>query len=272
MNQDKNSTYITYNIETINGVVGDIGSIDNLSTGDNTTNISKKNTLEKSPEVKGTIWKKKVVNLYKNLTIKKIYIELNEDNAISDQNDFDEKIQKAIRYKLENKSFCIYLKPIRHLSSYKNEKALEAKNIFYEYLLSNNEHIKKCEMILNESMNAILHLYENSERKLIFRGIIEYYKRETYSNLNKVSFGYIDKDFYCSTQLNDQDMEELDKKINNEMNRPYSFVDFYTGFDIHDLPYNAKYIKAIPTILFEMKQRNIDLSDLEQYLNVKIGN
>lgn len=252
-------------IENFNGILGNVEKIDNFSTGNDTNNISNKNTENELSESKSSSLKRQV-------TIKKIYIELNEDNAILDQNDFDEKIQKAIHYKLKNKSFCISLKPIRHLSSYKNEKALEAKNIFHEYLLSNNERIKKCEMILNESMNTIVQLYGNTERKLIFRGIIEYYKRETYSNLNKVSFGYIDKDFYCSTQINDQDMEELDKKINNEMNRPYFTVDFYTGFDIHDLPYNAKYIKAIPTILFEMKQRNIDLSGLEQYLNVKIGN
>lgn len=261
-------------IEHFHGILGDVEQIDNFSTGNNTKNISNKqeNTQEEYSEPKALNWKIKVVNLYRNLIIKKIYIGLNEDNAISDQKDFDKKIQKAIHYKLENKSFCIYLQATRHLSSYKNEKALETKNIFHEYLLSNNERIKKCEMILNESMNTIVQLYGNSERKLIFRGIIEYYKRETYSNLNKVSLGYIDKDFYCSAQINDQDMEELDKKINNEMNRPYSFVDFYTGFDIHDLPYNAKYTKAIPTILFEMNRKNIDLNDLKQYLNVKIGN
>lgn len=263
-----------YNIENFHGILGNVEKIDNFSTGNDTNNISNKNNNTENELFKSNTFsfKQQVINIYKNLTIKKIYIELNEDNAISDQNDFDEKIQKAIHYKLKNKSFCIYLKPIRHLSSYKNEKALEVKNIFYEYLLSNNERIKKCEMILNESMDRIVQLYGNSERKLIFRGIIEYYKRETYSNLNKVSFGYIDKDFYCSVQINDQDMEELDKKINDEMNRPYSFVGFYTGFDIHDLPYNAKYTKAIPTILFEMNRKNIDLNDLKQYLNVKIGN
>ena len=102
--------------------------------------------------------------------------------------------------------------------------------------------------------------------------MIEYYKKEICSRLNKVSFGYSDTDFYCYTQLNDIDIEELNDKVNKEMNIPYSFVDFQTGFDIHDLPYNAKHKKAIPAILFEMNRRKIDFHELRNYLYLRIGN
>ncbi|WP_373034156.1 hypothetical protein [Sulfurovum sp.] len=246
--------------------MGNVEKIDNFSTGNNTHNISCKNTKAE------LVPSEQEVNPANETSIERIQIVLGEENEISDQEDFQNKVQKVIQCKLNGTLFQIDIKSTRHFQSYKEAKNLEVENHFHREFLSNNKRISKCEKVLNNAFVTIMDLFGNDESVLIFQGLIEYYKREKYSALNKVSFGFVDKEFYCFTRFNDENMAELEIIVNKEMNIPYSFVDFHTGFDIHDLPYPTKYTKAIPAILIEMDRVRIALGDLKSYINSKIGN
>lgn len=249
-------------IENFHGVLGNVESIGILSTGNNSQNT---HNLENKEQSSILINKKDVIN---------ILIELNEINGISySKNEISNKIQKALEYFLEGKTFFIELSTNRYKKELDDFKETsEERNYLLRLNNSNIKKIKKAEFILNNVLNVLNELFLPKEIELILIGIIEYYKKQQYSNMNKVSFGRVGLDFYCYNQILDEDMKELNEKVQKEIGYPYSFIDFNSGYDIHHLPYNAKYTKAIPTILFEMHEQNIDLSKLEKYLYLRIGN
>lgn len=254
--QEKIITNI-YNINTLNGVAGNINSIENLSVGENSTNISNKDT--------------KATSENKNISkIKKICIHLNEKNGIENIKKFEELFDKAIKFQLEKKDYKFYLKPSKYLKEYKSAVPLSLKNEFHRLLIRNNKIFEEIEKVINNSMGELLNLYQIYEIKLIIQGLIEFYKTE--EERHKISFGLIGKEFYCYTTLNNEQMQELEELVQNEMNIPYYLVDFHTGYDTFHLSCKTRFLKAIPAILLEMYDNNIDFKEISKYQYQRIGN
>lgn len=267
--QKKTTTNI-YNIDTLNGIAGNVNTIDNLSIGKNSTNVSNKD-IKATFQNKNVFFKQIKFFLYNFLIKKKIFIHLNEKNEIENIKEFEKLFNKAIKFQLEKKDYKFYLKPSRYLKEYKSANSLSSKNEFYKLLTRNNKIFEEIEKIINDSISELLKLYQIYEIKLIIQGLIEFYRIKNESE-NKISFGFPEKDFYCYTTLDNEEIEELNTLVQREMNMPYCFVDFHTGYDTFHLSPKIRFLKAIPTILLEMYDNNIDFKEIEKYQYQKIGN
>lgn len=273
MNNNEDMKQYVY-IQNFQGILGNIKKIGNLSIGDHNSNsvyergvVSSQGLMNQKSSNSSNY---NFLNYIQKLLIPKMSITLNENNAILKPKKTAEMIQKIIKYSQDGKNFLVTINPIKYKRAYIKTKDRKDKNLIYSMMVSNQKSVNKIENILNQSVPFLLEQYGIYEISLILEGVIEYYKEKEYvsNSYHKISLGSETDTFYCVILIDEKAMQDLEDKFN----RPYYIVDFSSGYDIHDLSYEVRYKQAIPAILIEMADKDIDFNNISKYLHLKIGN
>lgn len=209
-----------------------------------------------------------------NILSEKFLIELNENNSIIDRKELSEKIDSIIESLLDDNVIEIILTSLKYQKEYNAFESKEVKNQYKSYIKNNNLKLKNIAEILNVFIPYAIsnRLFTIMQIKLIFIGVIDRidFYSHSLSDYTKIDI-YDDRlKFGTYIHLDRNEIKPLSDRFESEMGISFSnFIN--SGYDIHDLPADLKYTKAIPAILEEFFYKKYLIEDIKKYLNPKIG-
>ncbi|MDO9208819.1 MAG: hypothetical protein Q7T91_11265 [Sulfuricurvum sp.] len=209
-----------------------------------------------------------------NTLSEKFIIELNENNTIIDRKELSEKIDSIIESLLDDNAIEIILTSLKFQKEYIASEFKEIKNQYKSYIKNNELKLKNIAEILNEFIPYAIRnrLFTISQIKLIFIGItdrIDFYSHSL-SEYTKIDIYDHRLKFGTYIHLDKNELKSLSDRFESEMG--ISFCNFInSGYDIHDLPTDLKYTKAIPAILEEFFYKKYPIEDIKKYLSPEIG-
>lgn len=259
-------------IHNFQGIIGDVDTIGNMVTGNNSHGIFLQQQTTQSE-----VTNKKILDQDLTLTTclpEKFTIQLNEKNDIPDSNKLLEQIDLIIDRLLDDKAIDIILTSLKYQKEYAENSSMEVKNFFKREIKSNNEKLTKVSKILNTFLPYAIQnrLFEIGSFRIIFLGLIDRIGFYTRSLTAYTRIDLYNRELKFGTYIHLSENELNPLKDNFEKHTGLSFNNFIdSGYDIYDLPTNIRFSKAIPAILEEFFYRDYSINDIRKYLSLKIG-
>lgn len=204
----------------------------------------------------------------------KFLIELDENNSIPNRKELSEQIDSIIEAILDDKVIEVILTSSKFQKEYNAFESKEVKNQYKSYIKNNDLKLKNIAEILSIFIPYAIsnRLFTIMQIKLIFIGVIDRidFYNHLLSDYTKIDIYDYRLKFGTYIHLDQNELKPLSDRFESAMGISFSnFIN--SGYDIHDLPADLKYTKAIPAILEEFFYRKYSIEDIKKYLSPEIG-